>query len=161
MRTVRLLLPTPPPFVFFPPRTVEGRQTGGQAGDASRRARHVRCQVIVCVRLSAYRYARMCVPAPRLHCFPSLSVGGERDGGLDSRSVIKRLFRDFLNRISISPALRGGGDGDGGGKPRVCLSSVRKGDFAIEGNLAPAEYTVACRQGFSFPTRLREKRRKR
>lgn len=33
------------------------------------------------------------------HCFPSLSVGGKRDGGLDSRPVIKRLFRGFLNRI--------------------------------------------------------------
>jgi len=81
------------------------------------------------------------------HCFPSLSVWGELDDGLDSRPVIKWLFRGFLNRISISarPFRRCG-------KRRKAAScSVRK--YRISRLNGRPIYIVACRR-FSFPTRL-------
>lgn len=54
-----------------------------------------------CMRPSKTTYY---VPTCFRHCFPSLSVErGKRDGGLDSRPVIKATFSRFLlNRISIS-----------------------------------------------------------
>jgi hypothetical protein len=94
---------------------------------------------------------RHCTPKTRTstrtrHCFPSLSVRGEPDGGLDSRPVIKRLFRGFLNRISISVrSLR-----QCGKRRKAAPYSVRK--YRISRLNDRPIHIVACRR-FSFPTR--------
>jgi len=61
------------------------------------------CGAIVRVRLRR-AYGGTCTR----HCFPSLSVGGE-PGRWFRFSVIKQLFRGFLNRISISARSAGTG----------------------------------------------------